>query len=70
MKKGTILSILFLLFIPVLSFASEADLIIPEAIKSNQLLYWGFLITGFGFLFGLYQFMKQVKHTCFNKVKC
>ncbi len=61
MKKGTFLSILFMLLIPALSFASEADLKIPEAIKSEKILYWGFLITGLGLLFGLLQFMKVKK---------
>ncbi len=43
-----------------MSFASEADLVIPDAIKSQNILYWGFLITFAGFMFGLYQFV-QVK---------
>ena len=46
--------------IPVLSIASEADLVIPVGIKSESILYWGFLITFAGFLFGFYQFV-QVK---------
>jgi len=40
--------------------ASEADLVIPEGVKSQSILYWGFLITLAGFLFGFYQFV-QVK---------
>jgi len=59
MKK--LLSIFTILSIPVLSLASEADLVIPEGIKSESILYWGFLITFAGFLFGLYQFMKVKK---------
>ncbi len=46
--------------LPVLTFASEADLVIPKDIKSQNILYWGFLITFAGFMFGLYQFV-QVK---------
>ncbi|MEN8225709.1 MAG: sodium-translocating pyrophosphatase [Bacteroidota bacterium] len=55
-----ILSLLSILMLPVLTFASEADLVIPDEIKSQSILYWGFLITFAGFLFGLYQFV-QVK---------
>ncbi|MCK5764867.1 MAG: sodium-translocating pyrophosphatase [Bacteroidales bacterium] len=55
-----ILSLLTISLLPVFSFASEADLVIPEEIKSQSILYWGFLITFAGFMFGLYQFM-QVK---------
>ena len=46
--------------LPALTFASEADLVIPSEIKSQTILYWGFLITVLGFMFGLYQFV-QVK---------
>ncbi len=53
---------LFALFaLPVLSIASEANLVIPEGMKSQNILYWGFLITLAGFMFGLYQFMKVKK---------
>ncbi|MCF6171779.1 MAG: sodium-translocating pyrophosphatase [Bacteroidales bacterium] len=58
MKK--ILSFLSLLSVPVLASASEADLVIPDGIKDQSILYWGFLITFAGFMFGLYQFV-QVK---------
>ena len=58
MKK--ILSVVALFCLPFISMASEADLIIPEGIKSQTILYYGFLITFAGFLFGLYQFV-QVK---------
>jgi len=58
-KKSLVL--LVALFSPFFTFASEADLVIPEAIKSQNILYWGFLITFFGFLFGLYQFIKVKK---------
>lgn len=52
---------LAVLILPVFSFASEADLVIPDQIKSQNILYWGFLITVAGFLFGLYQFVKVRK---------
>jgi len=58
MKK--ILSFLALLSAPILASASEADLVIPAGIKNETILYWGFLITFAGFMFGLYQFV-QVK---------
>ncbi|MFP4471286.1 MAG: sodium-translocating pyrophosphatase [Bacteroidales bacterium] len=58
MKK--IFTTIALAFLPVLMFASEANLQIPESIKQQNILYWGFLITIAGFLFGLYQFV-QVK---------
>ena len=58
MKK--ILTLLTVSLLPVLTFASEANLVIPEGIKSQNILYWGFLITIAGFMFGLYQFV-QVK---------
>jgi len=61
MKKGFLLTLAAVLLTPVLSMASEADLKIPEAIKSETVLYWGFLITGLGLLFGLYQFMRVKK---------
>ena len=50
--------ILGFLTTPVISFASEADLKIPDAIHSAYILYWGFLITILGLFFGLYQFKK------------
>lgn len=58
MKK--LIAILVGLMLPVLTMASEADLVIPDAIKEQSILYWGFLITALGMLFGLYQFV-QVK---------
>ncbi|MFZ4739693.1 MAG: sodium-translocating pyrophosphatase [Bacteroidales bacterium] len=54
-------SVLAVLLLPIFSFASEANLVIPEAIKSQSILYWGFLITILGMLFGLYQFVKVKK---------
>lgn len=59
MKK--IFSLFALFAMPFLAAASEADLVIPVGIKSETILYWGFLITFAGFLFGLYQFMKVKK---------
>ena len=59
MKK--LLSLISILALPALSIASEADLVIPEGIKSESILYWGFLITIAGFLFGLFQFIRVKK---------
>jgi len=58
MKK--ILSFLAAVALPFLATASEADLQVPEGIKSESLLYYGFFVTLAGLFFGLYQFM-QVK---------
>lgn len=58
MKK--IIAILIVLMLPAQMFASEADLIIPDAIKDQYILYWGFIITMLGLLFGFYQFI-QIK---------
>ena len=60
MKKHALL-ILSAILIPAFSFASEADLVIPDLIKSENILYWGFLITIAGFVFGLQQFLKVKK---------
>ncbi|MDF1548633.1 MAG: sodium-translocating pyrophosphatase [Bacteroidales bacterium] len=62
MKIKTLISTLLLLVIvPFQTFASEADLKIPEAIKNEKILYFGFLITVLGMLFGLYKFMQVRK---------
>lgn len=58
MKK--ILSFLAAVALPFLATASEADLQVPDGIKNESLLYYGFLVTLAGLFFGLYQFM-QVK---------
>jgi K(+)-stimulated pyrophosphate-energized sodium pump len=50
-----------MLSLPFLASASEADLVIPDGMRSETILYWGFLITILGFLFGLYQFMHVKK---------
>ncbi len=59
MKK--VLALLALFATPFLVSASEADLVIPDGVKGETILYWGFLITFLGFLFGLYQFMNVKK---------
>ena len=59
MKKLSALASALLL--PFITFASEADLIIPSGIRDQTILYWGFLITIAGFMFGLYQFLKVKK---------
>ncbi len=46
---------------PLISNASEADLVIPNSIKDNSILYWGFIITIAGFVFGLFQFIRVKK---------
>ena len=50
-----------LLLLPALSYGSEADLKIPDSIKDQHILYYGFIVTILGLLFGLYQFMKVKK---------
>ena len=49
------------LLLPFITFASEANLIIPSGIRDQSILYWGFLITIAGFMFGLFQFLKVKK---------
>ncbi|MBI5541201.1 MAG: sodium-translocating pyrophosphatase [Bacteroidia bacterium] len=61
MKRRGILALMVAIFAPILSMASEADLKIPEEIKGQSILYYGFVITILGLLFGLYQFMKVKK---------
>ena len=58
MKK--ILAFLVVFSIPAFTMASEADLVIPNGMKNETILYWTFLVTIAGFLFGLYQY-KRVK---------
>jgi len=55
-----IFTLIALFATPILASASEAELVIPDGVKNQNILYWGFLITFFGFLFGFYQFV-QVK---------
>ncbi len=60
--KKLLLSITLLLT-PVISFAGEADLVLPKLSKDqSSLLTWGILICVLGFLFGLYQFMNVKKN--------
>jgi len=59
MKK--IIAILIVLIFPTKILASEADLVIPDAIKEQSILYWGFLITIAGLFFGFYQFVRVKK---------
>ncbi|MBO4307025.1 MAG: sodium-translocating pyrophosphatase [Bacteroidales bacterium] len=62
MKK--LFSTLAAITLPMLSFASEADLVMPEGFSSSpdtKILYWGFLIVGLGLLFGFWQFSKVRK---------
>jgi K(+)-stimulated pyrophosphate-energized sodium pump len=56
MKK--LLSFFVFLILALQGWASEADLKIPDEIHHSSILYWGFLITGLGLLFGLYQYKK------------
>jgi K(+)-stimulated pyrophosphate-energized sodium pump len=58
MKKFFLL--LTFLLLPLATFASEANLIVPEGIKGINWLYFGFVITLFGLLFAFVQYM-QVK---------
>jgi K(+)-stimulated pyrophosphate-energized sodium pump len=53
-----VLSSVFVLALPLLSFAGEADLKIPASIKQQKILYFGFIVTILGLLFGVYQFRK------------
>jgi K(+)-stimulated pyrophosphate-energized sodium pump len=59
MKRA--IPIITALFLPFLTMASEANLIIPAGIRDQSILYWGFLITIAGFMFGLFQFLKVKK---------
>lgn len=61
MKQKFLLISLLLLIIPISTFASEADLVIPALGEGGKLLYWGFVITFLGMIFGLYHFLKVRK---------
>lgn len=56
--KRLYLTGIMLFSIAAQSFASEADLKIPAAIKGESILYLGFVITALGMLFGLFQYLK------------
>ncbi|MBR1517319.1 MAG: sodium-translocating pyrophosphatase [Bacteroidales bacterium] len=66
MKKLT--ASLAALLLPALSFASEADLVMPSGFAESsdtKILYWGFLIVIVGLIFGFWQFnnvRKQKAH--------
>ncbi len=52
-------SLLLVLLLPCMAFASEADLSIPELSQSqNNMLMMGLLVCVLGMVFGLYQFIK------------
>lgn len=57
MKK---LAIIFMaLLMPVITFANDADLPIPElSAGQNNMLWWGFVICALGLVFGFYQFLR------------
>ncbi len=59
--KKKIFTLLSMTAAPFLASASEANLVIPDGIRSEEILYWGFLITIGGFLFGLLKFMSVKK---------
>jgi K(+)-stimulated pyrophosphate-energized sodium pump len=59
MKK--LFGLLLFFLAPAMTFASEADLKVPDAIKHEGILYGGFVVCALGLLFGLYQFMKVKK---------
>jgi len=48
MKK--FLSFLAVFSIPAFTMASEADLVIPDGMRNESILYWTFLVTFAGFL--------------------
>lgn len=57
--KKYFLALSILLSAPLLTFASEADLKIPElAPAQNNLLSLGIIVCILGFIFGIYQFLK------------
>lgn len=56
-----IISLFILLVLPFIGFCSEADLKIPAEIKSQNILYFGFIVTTLGLLFGFYKFMTVKK---------
>jgi K(+)-stimulated pyrophosphate-energized sodium pump len=62
MKKNIILSTLIFLLSPVIAFASEADLKIPElSAAQNNMLIIGIGVCILGLLFGVFQFLKVKK---------
>ena len=73
-KKNLLTKISFFIlsfFMPLAAMASEADLKVPDGIKDETILYWGFLVTALGMLFGFYQYMKIKKlpaHKCMLEI--
>ncbi len=63
MKKKTLFGLLAFTLLPFLANASEADLVIPEAVRSNPLLIWGFIFTFLGLGFGFWQYLRVKKVT-------
>ena len=59
MKRFSALLLTLAFALPAM--ASEADLQVPESIKSHTALYYGFLVTILGMLFGFYQYTKVRK---------
>ncbi|UBM63304.1 sodium-translocating pyrophosphatase [Candidatus Sulfidibacterium hydrothermale] len=59
MKK--LISLLAFFAVPAFSMASEADLVIPDGMRHEPLLYWSFLVTIAGMLFGLYHYTRVKK---------
>ena len=62
--KKFLLGLFSLILLPAISFASEADLNVPDLSKSKSILgdghtvlVWGLLIIVFGFIFGIIQFI-------------
>jgi K(+)-stimulated pyrophosphate-energized sodium pump len=57
-----LLSILLVIMAPIMTFASEANLKIPElSADQNQMLVWGIVVCLLGLGFGIYQFMAVKK---------
>ena len=56
-----IIALISIVALPGMALASEADLVIPDGVKGESILYWGFLITAAGFIFGFYQYIKIKK---------
>ncbi len=67
--KGKALVLPALLLLPSLTWASEADLVIPDLGHYHNLLLWGFLVTILGMLFGLYQFLKVKKLPAYKSMQ-
>lgn len=60
--EALLISTLVVTFTPLIAFASEADLKIPDlSAGQNNLLYIGMLVCILGMLFGLFQFIKVKK---------